>query len=258
MSRERPPPGGAIAGEPRGDERSRDEAGRAERDRRRSWRRSRLSGSRRGRAVSPPPTPSSRWAARFGDLDGPGLDAIPEGDRQVRVAGRITARRSFGKASLHPAAGGAGVAAGAPAAGCAPRAGLRGGEAAGPRRLGGGLGAGVPAPGPANSPWRADALSFLAKALLPPPRMARAHSTATRATGSGISTCSGTPPPARCSAGAPRWCPRCGASWTARGSSKSRTRCCSRSPPARRRGRSGPGTGRSAPSSTCGSPPSST
>ena len=39
-------------------------------------------------------------AATFRDLDGPGLEAIPEAERTVRVGGRVVAIRSFGKAAF--------------------------------------------------------------------------------------------------------------------------------------------------------------
>ena len=62
------------------------------------------------------------WPSRFGathtleqvaetwsDLDGDGLEAIPEAERTVRVAGRILAVRSFGKAAFLRLAEGAGT-----------------------------------------------------------------------------------------------------------------------------------------------------
>ena len=168
MSRERTPPGGAAAGEPRGDERSRDEAGRAERDRRRKL--------AEIAALGVPPWPSrfaathtlEQVAARFGDLDGPGLDAIPEGDRQVRVAGRITARRSFGKASFIRLLEGPGSLQAHLRRDVLPER-----DFAVAKQLD--LGDWVGVSGPVfrtrtgELTVRADALSFLAKALLPPP-----------------------------------------------------------------------------------------
>ncbi len=48
-------------------------------------------------------------AAAFGDRGGPELEAMPEAERRVSVAGRITAHRSFGKAAFLRLSEGAGA-----------------------------------------------------------------------------------------------------------------------------------------------------
>ena len=104
----------------------------------------------------------------FGILDGPRLDAISEKDRRVVVAGRITARRSFGKASFIRLLEGPGSLQAHLRRDVLPER-----DFAVAKQLD--LGDWVGISGPVfrtrtgELTVRADALSFLAKALLPPP-----------------------------------------------------------------------------------------
>ncbi len=104
----------------------------------------------------------------YGDLDGPALEATPEADRAVRVAGRIVAIRSFGKAAfLRISEGAATLQAHVRRDVLAER------DFAVSKRLD--LGDWVGIAGPVfrtrtgELTVRADSLTFLAKALLPLP-----------------------------------------------------------------------------------------
>ena len=104
----------------------------------------------------------------YGDLDGAGLDAAPEADRTVRVAGRIVAIRSFGKAAFLRLSEGPGTLQVH-----VRRDVLSERDFAVAKQLD--LGDWVGVAGPmfrtrtGELTVRADSLAFLAKALLPPP-----------------------------------------------------------------------------------------
>ena len=109
-----------------------------------------------------------RATETYGGLDGDGLEAIPEADRAVRVAGRVVAIRSFGKAAFLRLAEGPGTLQVH-----VRRDVLSERDFAVSKRLD--LGDWVGAAGPVfrtrtgELTVRADSLSFLAKALLPLP-----------------------------------------------------------------------------------------
>ena len=104
----------------------------------------------------------------YGDLDGAGLEAAPEADRTVRVAGRIVAIRSFGKAAFLRLSEGPGTLQVHVRRDVLPER-----DFAVAKQLD--LGDWVGVAGPmfrtrtGELTVRADSLAFLAKALLPPP-----------------------------------------------------------------------------------------
>ena len=176
----------------------------------------------------------------------------------MRVAGRITALRSFGKAAFVRLSEGQGTLQLHLRRDVLPERDFRL-----TKQLD--LGDWVGVAGPMfrtrtdELTVRADSFSFLAKGPSPPPgEVARARRPR-HPLPAALSRPAGKPRnPRGVSQGGRRWSPRCGASWTAKDSSKSRRPCCSRSRRGRRRGRSRRDTRRSVWNSSSGWPPSCT